>query len=272
MKINRRKATWYPKVSKHLSQAVTTSGARTVGAEGDELIPTEFAQRNPHIVDPLPDEQDYVRYLRLHTVHDGRELITEMTPGYAEDLGYALIDKGARTRVANYEQQDGFTTDREPWEAAVASHKRAQTAAVDRAVELIQMVWPALQARYGNILSFDSEVLGRWYIVVDNEGATARVEAAHVPARAWGTFVEAAMDRTWFQKGRFHGAEDWARARPGHYEAKSHRAQYSDRLHVAADGQAVELVLYSSEVRKLARGLALMLASTARYANDGTES
>lgn len=270
MKINRRKAIWYPKVSKHLSQTVTTSGAWTVRAEGDELTPTEFAQRNPHIVDPLPDEQDYVRFLRLHTVHDGRELITEMTPGYAEDLGYALIDKGARTRVANYEQQDGFTTDREPWEAAVASHKRAQTAAVDRAVELIQMVWPALQARYGNILSFDSEVLGRWYIVVDNEGATARVEAAHVPGRAWGTFVEAAMDRTWFQKGRFHGAEDWARARPGHYEAKSLRAQYSDRLHVGTDGQAVELVLYSSEVRKVARGLALMLATLERYPDSAT--
>lgn len=268
MKINRRKATWYPKVSKHLSQAVTTGGAWTEREEGDDLIPTEFAQRNPHIVDPLPDEQEYVRYLRLHTVHDGRELITEMTPGYAEDLGYALIDMSARTRVTNYAQRDGFTTDREPWETAVASHKRAQTAAVDRAMELIQMVWPALQSRYGHILSFDSEVLGRWYIVVDNEGATARVEAAHVPGRAWGTFVEAAMDSRWFHKGRFRGAEDWARARPGHYEAQSHRAQYGDRLHVGADGEAVELVLYSAEIRKVARGLALMRAAIERYSGS----
>ncbi|MGW6021312.1 hypothetical protein [Streptomyces sp. NPDC055099] len=268
MKINRRKATWYAKVSKHVSQAVTTSGAWTERTEEGDLVPTEFAQRNPHIVDPLPDEQEYVRYLRLHTVHDGRELITEMTPGYAEDLGYALIDKGARTRVTNYAQQDGFTTDREPWEAAVASHKRAQAAAVDRSVELIQMVWPALQSRYGNILSFDSEVLGHWYIVVGNEGATARVEAAHVPARAWGTFVEAAMDRAWFHKGRFRGAEDWARARPGHYEAQSHRAQHRDRLHVGAGGEAVELVLYSSEIRKVARGLALMLATIERHSGS----
>ncbi|MFE4869589.1 hypothetical protein [Streptomyces sp. NPDC056682] len=268
MKINRRKATWYPKVSKHVSQAVTTSGAWTTRAEGDELVPTEFALRNPHIIGTLPDEQDYIRHLCLHTVHEGRELITEMTPGHAEDLGYALVDKAARTRVANYTQQDGFTTDREPWETAVAAHKRAQQAAVDRAVELIHMVWPSLQARYGSILSFDSEVLGRWYIVVDNEGSHARVEAARVPARAWGTFVEAAMDRSWFQKGRFRGAEDWARARAGHYEAQNYRAQYSDRLHVGANGQAVELVLFSSEVRKLARGLALMLAAAERYADS----
>lgn len=271
MKINRRKTTWYPKVSKHLSQAVTTNGAWTTRDEGDEPVPTEFALRNPHIIDALPDEQEYIRHLRLHTVHEGRELITEMTPGYAEDLGYALLDKAARARVANYTQQDGFTTDREPWESAVASHKRAQQAAVDRSVELIQMVWPALQARYRQILSFDSKVFGHWYIVVDDEGATARVEAARVPARAWGTFVEAAIDRAWFQKGRFRGAEDWARARAGHYEAKSHRAQHSDRLHVGTDGQAVELVLFSSEVRKLARGLALMLATAERHA-DGTES
>jgi hypothetical protein len=268
MKINRRKATWYPKVSKHVLQAVTTSGAWTTRTEGDELVPTEFALRNPHIIGTLPDEQDYIRYLCLHTVHEGRELITEMTPGHAEDLGYALVGKAAGTRVANYTQQDGFTSDREPWDTAVAAHKRAQQAAVERAVELIQMVWPTLQARYGHILSFDSEVFGRWYIVVDNEGATARVEAADVPAQAWGTFVEAAMDRAWFQKGRFRGAEDWARARPGHYEAKSHRAQYSDRLHVGTDGRAVELVLFSSEVRKLARGLALMLAAAERYADN----
>jgi RNA:NAD 2'-phosphotransferase (TPT1/KptA family) len=79
------------------------------------------------------------------------------------------------------------------------------------------------------------------------------------------------MDRAWFQKGRFRGAEDWARARAGHYEANSPRSQYSDRLHVGTDGQAVELVLYSSEVRKLARGLALMLAAAERYA-DTTET
>lgn len=271
MKINRRKAIWYPQVSASTSQAVTSNGAWTEQLEGDKAVPTEFALRNPHIIDTLPDEQEYIRHLRLHTVHEGRELITEMTPGYAENLGYALVDKSARTRVANYTQQDGFTTDREPWESAAASHKRAQQAAIDRAVELIQMVWPALQARYRQILSFDSEVFGRWYIVVDDEGATARVEAARVPARAWGTFVESAMDRAWFQKGRFRGAEDWARARAGHYEAKSHRAQYSDRLHVGTDGQAVELVLFSSEVRKLARGLALMLA-TAERDEDSVET
>lgn len=123
------------------------------------------------------------------------------------------------------------------------------------------MVWPALQPRYGQILSFDSELFGRWYIVVGNEGAAARVEAQGAPAKAWGTFVAAAMDRAWFSQGRFRGAEDWACARPGHYRAKSQRAQYDDRLRVGADGGAAELVLYSVEVRKLARGLALMLAA-----------
>lgn len=80
MKINRRKATWYPKVSKHVSRAVTTSGAWIKRAGGDERVPTEFALRNPHIIDALPDEQDFIRHLCLHTVHEGRELITEMTP------------------------------------------------------------------------------------------------------------------------------------------------------------------------------------------------
>ncbi|GGX51023.1 hypothetical protein [Streptomyces noursei] len=271
MKINRRKATWYPKITSYTSQAVSTNSASIERLEGDQVVPTEFALRNPHIVSTLDGEQDYVRYVRLDTVHEGRQMITEMTPGYAADLGYALVDTSARARVANYTHMDGFTSDREPLEAAVAAHKRAQQAAADRAVELIRMVWPALRIRYDQILGFDSEVFGHWYIVVDKEGATARVEAKGVPARAWGTFVTSAVDRAWFHKGRFRGAEDWARARPGQYEAKSHRAQYGDRLQVGIGGEAVELVLQSVEVRKLARGLAYMLATGRDSATQRTD-
>lgn len=264
MKINSRKAIWYPKISTLPSQAVTTSSAWTERLDGDEMVPTEFALRNPHITAALREGQDYVRYVRLNTVHEGRQLTTEMTPGYAEELGYALVDTGARARVSNCTCNGGFTNDQEPLQAAVDAHKRAQQAAVDRAVELIHMVWPQLLPRCGQFLRVESASFGRWYIAVDGEGAAAYVEAQGVPGRAWGTFVGAAVDRAWFRKGRFRGAEDWARARPGLYEARSHRADFDDRLHVGADGEAVELVLHSAEVRKVARGLALMRSAVAQ--------
>ncbi|GHE09227.1 hypothetical protein [Streptomyces alanosinicus] len=260
MKINRRKATWYPKISSSTLQAVTTSSAWTQRLEDDAVVPTKFALRNPHIVDALPDGQVFVRHVNLVTVHEGRQLITEMTPGYAQDLGHMLIDRSAQVRLANHTHADGHTSDQQPLTSAVAAHKRAQQAAVDRAVELVHMVWPSLQLRYRQHLALDSKGFGRWYIVINDEGARARVEARGVPARAWGTFVTEAVDRAWFHKGRFRGADDWARARPGQYEAQSHRAQYSDRLQIGADGEAIELVLYAVEVRKLARGLTHMLA------------
>jgi hypothetical protein len=254
---SRRKKSWFVRIPHHLNQAVKWTVAPVADASGE---PTEFAQRNGRFVDSMPEDETRARVVTLTAAHDGRALIAELTPAEAENLGDALATGAADVRMQNWRHGDGFTSDSNALQAAIDAHKQAQRAARKRASELMRMVWGDLSE--ATSLTAKGTEFGDWRIMISEDGARADIEAANLAAPVWGAFVVDAVDRHWFHSpGWRKGAEDWASVKPGEYMAQSHRAQYADVLEVGNDRRAVQLVLRSVDVRRVARGLYAMLSA-----------